>query len=99
MRVQRLRARRDAVGTGYRVDHGGKGSNQPCCRARRESQFRRQIGKDAFGEMALGLYRDEEIDAPMSQETDQHPTGVGLLSSRLSTVTIASRLIREQMSC
>jgi len=82
MRVQRLpSAGETLLGTGYRVDHGGKGSNQAvaCARLGAKVSFVAKIGKDAFGEMALGLYRDEEIDASHVTETDNTPTGVGFI--------------------
>jgi ribokinase len=71
MKVQCLpSAGETLLGTGYRVDYGGKGSNQAvgCARLGAKVSFVAKIGKDAFGEMALGLYRDEGIDVPMSQK-------------------------------
>ena len=65
MRVERLPSPGETLlGTGYRVDYGGKGSNQAvgCARLGARVSFVARIGKDAFGEMALGLYRDEGID-------------------------------------
>ena len=41
--------------------------------------FIARIGKDAFGEMALRLYRDEGIDVAHVKQTDGAPTGVGFI--------------------
>ena len=57
MRVERLPSPGETLlGTGYRVDYGGKGSNQAvgCARLGARVSFVAKIGKDAFGEMALG---------------------------------------------
>lgn len=69
------------LGTGYRVDFGGKGSNQAvgCCRLGARVDFVAKIGKDAFGDMALGLYRKEGIDCAYIQTTSDAPTGVGFI--------------------
>ncbi len=69
------------LGTGYRVDYGGKGSNQAvgCARLGANVSFVAKIGKDAFGEMALGLYRDEGIDVSHVTQTANAPTGVGFI--------------------
>jgi ribokinase len=82
MKVQRLPSMGETVlASGYRVDYGGKGSNQAvgCARLGAEVAFVARIGKDAFGEMALRLYREEGIDAAFVQQTAQHPTGVGFI--------------------
>jgi len=69
MKVKRLPCTGETLlGTGYRVDYGGKGSNQAVGSARLGARvnFVARIGKDAFGEMALSLYRHEGIDvAPL----------------------------------
>ncbi len=41
--------------------------------------FIARIGKDAFGEMALRLYRDEGIDVAHVKQTEGAPTGVGFI--------------------
>jgi ribokinase len=82
MKVDRLPSTGETVlGTGYRVDYGGKGSNQAvgCVRLGAEVSFVANIGKDSFGEMALGLYRDEKVDVTYLRRTDQAPTGVGFI--------------------
>ena len=83
MKVQRLPCTGETLlGTGYRVDYGGKGSNQAVGSARLGAKvnFVARIGKDAFGEMALRLYRDEGIDVAHLKQTDGAPTGVGFIT-------------------
>jgi ribokinase len=99
MKVERLPSTGETLlGTGYRVDYGGKGSNQAvgCARLGAHVSFVARIGKGAFGEMALGLYRDEGIDVAHVSRTTDAPTGV--LSLTLRAGVTASRLIQEQMS-
>jgi ribokinase len=82
MKVKRLPSTGETLlGTGYRVDYGGKGSNQAVGSARLGARvnFVAKIGKDAFGEMALSLYRDEGIDVANVKQTDGAPTGVGFI--------------------
>jgi ribokinase len=82
MKVKRLPSTGETLlGTGYRVDYGGKGSNQAVGSARLGAKvnFVARIGKDAFGEMALRLYRDEGIDVAHVKQTDGAPTGVGFI--------------------
>jgi ribokinase len=50
-----------------------------CARLGAKVSFVAKIGKDAFGEMALGLYRDEGIDVSHVTETANTPTGVGFI--------------------
>lgn len=83
MKVDRLpRSGETLLGTGYRVDYGGKGSNQAvgCARLGARIRFVAKIGKDSFGEMALRLYRDEGIDTTWVQQTGVAPTGVGFIT-------------------
>jgi ribokinase len=82
MKVERLPGTGETVlGTGYRVDYGGKGSNQAvgCARLGAIVNFVAKIGTDDFGKMALGLYRDEGIDVAHVTPTDAAPTGVGFI--------------------
>ena len=82
MKVERLpNTGETLLGTGYRVDFGGKGSNQAvgCARLGAKVSLVAKVGKDAFGEMALGLYRDEGIDAAYVTQTADAPTGVGFI--------------------
>jgi ribokinase len=82
MKVDRLPSSGETLlGTGYRVDYGGKGSNQAvgCGRLGAKVSFVAKIGTDAFGDMALGLYRDEGIDSAYIKQTADAPTGVGFI--------------------
>ncbi len=82
MKVERLPSRGETLlGTGYRVDFGGKGSNQAvgCARLGAKVSFVARIGKDSFGESALGLYRVEGVDVGYVRQTDDAPTGVGFI--------------------
>jgi len=82
MKVDRFPARGETVlGTGYRVDHGGKGSNQAvgCARLGARVRFVARVGQDAFGEMALRLYHDEGVDAAWVRLSPDVPTGVGFI--------------------
>ena len=69
------------LGTGYRVDFGGKGSNQAvgCARLGAKVDFVASIGNDSFGEMALGLYRDEGVGTRFLKRSADAPTGVGFI--------------------
>ena len=82
MKVDRLPSTGETLlGSGYRVDYGGKGSNQAvgCARLGTQVRFVAKIGKDSFAEMALGLYRAEGIDISYVRQTDAAPTGVGFI--------------------
>ena len=82
MKVDRMPTTGETLlGTGYRVDYGGKGSNQAvgCARLGAHVSFVARIGTDPFGEMALGLYRDEGIDVAHVKRTADTPTGVGFI--------------------
>jgi ribokinase len=82
MRVPRLPSTGETLlGTGYRVDYGGKGSNQAvgCARLGSSVGFITKIGTDAFAEMALTLFREEGIDVQYVRRTREAPTGVGFI--------------------
>jgi ribokinase len=82
LKVKRLPSTGETVlASDYRVDYGGKGSNQAvgCARLGVESVFVAKIGEDAFGEMALRLYREEGIDIAFVLLTAEHHTGVGFI--------------------
>jgi len=82
MKVERLPSRGETLlGTGYRVDFGGKGSNQAvgCARLGAKVGFVAKIGKDSFGGAALGLYRDEGVDVAHVRQIVEVPTGVGFI--------------------
>jgi len=82
MRVDRLPSTGETLlARGYRVDFGGKGSNQAvaCSRLGAKVLFVAKIGQDHFGEMALGLYRKEAIDVDSVMRVPDEPTGVGFI--------------------
>src|SRR6476660_4399865 len=82
MRVERLPSPGETVlGAGYRVDYGGKGSNQAvgCARLGARVNLVARIGKDTFGDMALGLYRGECVDVAQVTQAADAPTGVGFI--------------------
>jgi ribokinase len=82
MRVDRLPSPGETLlAKGYRVDFGGKGSNQAvaCARLGAKVRFIAKIGRDNFGRMALGLYRDEGIDVASVMQIPDAPTGVGFI--------------------
>lgn len=82
MKVERLpRTGETVLGRGYRVDFGGKGSNQAvgCARLGAKVGFVAKIGSDDFGQMAMGLYRGEGVDVSHVSQIDAAPTGVGFI--------------------
>jgi ribokinase len=82
MKVERTPACGETLlGSGYRVDYGGKGSNQAvgCARLGSGVDFVAKIGHDSFGEMALSLYREEGIDTAFVSRCAEAPTGVGFI--------------------
>jgi ribokinase len=88
MKADRLPGRGETLlGSGYRVDFGGKGSNQAvgCARLGANVSFVAKIGNDSFGDGALGLYRNEGIDTSHVLRTAEAPTGVGFITVEAST--------------
>src|SRR4051794_29477124 len=88
MKVERLPSRGETLlGTGYRVDFGGKGSNQAvaCARLGAQVRFVAKVGKDSFGEAALALYHDEGVDLAHVSQIGGAPTGVGFIVVEAST--------------
>lgn len=82
MRVDRLPSPGETLlGKGYRVDFGGKGSNQAvaCARLGSRVSFIAKIGLDNFGEIALGLHREEKVDVSSVIQVPDKPTGVGFI--------------------
>ena len=82
MKVAKIPVRGETVlGSGYRVDFGGKGSNQAvgCARLGAETSFIAKLGQDNFAKMALDLYRAEGIDTSYIRRTNRAPTGVGFI--------------------
>jgi ribokinase len=82
IKVKRLPSTGETVlGEGYRVDFGGKGSNQAvgCARLGARTRFIARLGKDDFAERALRLYREESVDVRWVKQTSDAPTGVGFI--------------------
>jgi len=82
MKVERLPSSGETLlGTGYRTDYGGKGSNQAvgCARLGARVSFVAKIGNDSLGQMALRLYREEGLDATQVLQTADVATGVGFI--------------------
>lgn len=82
MRVDRLPSPGETLlGKGYRVDFGGKGSNQAvaCARLGSKVSFMAKIGRDSFGEMALSLHRKEKVDVGSVIQIPDNSTGVGFI--------------------
>lgn len=82
MRVERLPSPGETLlGKGYRVDFGGKGSNQAvaCARLGSRVSFIAKIGLDNFGDMALRLHRKEKVDIGSVIQVPDKPTGVGFI--------------------
>lgn len=75
------------LGAGYRMDHGGKGSNQAvaCARLGAQVSFVARIGTDALADMALKLYRDEGVDSAWLRQEPDRPTGVGFILVKSGT--------------
>lgn len=61
--------------------HGGKGSNQAVAAARMGAKvvYGTCIGKDGFGEGALKLFKEEDIDYEAVRISETSATGVGLI--------------------
>ena len=82
MRVNRFPSPGETLlAKGYRVDFGGKGSNQAvaCARLGAQVSFIAKIGRDNFGEMALRLHRQENVDIDSVIQIPDQPTGVGFI--------------------
>lgn len=88
MNVPRLPAPGETqLGSGYRFEHGGKGSNQAvgCARLGARVQLVARIGSDAFGDAALELYQQEGIDAAHVTRVPVVSTGVGFIMVESAT--------------
>src|ERR1041384_7462157 len=82
MKVDRLPCSGETLlGSGYSLDHGGEGSNQAvgCARLGARVSFVAKIGKDAFGDSALKLYREEGVNTEHVIQTGATATGVGFI--------------------
>lgn len=68
-------------GRGFRIEHGGKGSNQAIQAARLgcKTSVVARIGNDIFAERALQKWRAENIDTKHVVKDDDAPTGVGVV--------------------
>src|ERR1700751_75585 len=102
LKVKRLPSPGETVlASGYRVDFGGKGSNQAvgCARLGAEVAFIARIGKDNFGAMAQRLYREEGIDVAFVRETSERSTGVGFILVEAGSGNNCIALIRERTNC
>lgn len=69
------------MGSGFRMEHGGKGSNQAIQAARLGSRVHiaARVGADIFGDRAMQKWRDEGIDARPVVRDPEAPTGVGMI--------------------
>ncbi|MEM3031721.1 MAG: ribokinase [Nitrososphaerota archaeon] len=80
--VERLPVEGETLaGHGFRVEHGGKGSNQAIQAARLgcETSIVARVGADIFGEWALSKWRAEGVDTSHVVRDGGAPTGVGLV--------------------
>ncbi len=68
-------------GWGFRMEHGGKGSNQAVQASRlgAETAVVARIGDDLFGERALKLWRSESVSTDHVRVDPHAPTGAGLV--------------------
>ncbi|MEM2115261.1 MAG: ribokinase [Candidatus Caldarchaeum sp.] len=68
-------------GHGFRIEHGGKGSNQAIQAARLGCQtfIIARVGADIFGERAVNKWRAEKIDTTYVVVDRDNPTGAGLV--------------------
>lgn len=64
------------IGSGFKMGPGGKGSNQSVAAARVGAKVTiiSKLGRDAFGDIALKTWKDEDIVARAPQ-SDKDPTG------------------------
>ncbi len=80
--VDRLPAEGETLaGHGFRMEHGGKGSNQAIQSSRLgcSTTMIARIGDDIFGERALAKWREEHIDTRYVVRDVEKPTGAGLI--------------------
>ena len=69
------------VGSGLQMGPGGKGSNQAVAAARlgAETTFLSKIGADAFGEIALQIYRDTGVNTDFLVRAENEATGAAAI--------------------
>ena len=80
--IERVPALGETVrGWGFRMEHGGKGSNQAVQASRlgAETAIVARIGNDIFGKRALELWRSESISTDHVKIDPHAPTGAGLV--------------------
>ncbi|MDW8083912.1 MAG: ribokinase [Candidatus Caldarchaeum sp.] len=65
----------------FRIEHGGKGSNQAIQSARLHCQTSivAKIGTDIFGDRAVNKWKTENVDVSHVVRDSESPTGVGLV--------------------
>ncbi len=69
------------VGHGFRMEHGGKGSNQAiqCARLGCRTSMIARVGGDIFGERAVRKWGEEGVDTRGVVRDEETPTGAGLI--------------------
>jgi ribokinase len=69
------------MGSEFKLGPGGKGSNQAVAAARAGAKvsFISKLGRDAFGDMARKIYREESIDMAHLLETDSATGAAAIL--------------------
>jgi len=80
--VDRLPTKGETMpGRGFRMEHGGKGSNQAIQSSRLgcETTIVARVGRDVFGERALNKWRKENINTSHVVLDGENPTGAGLI--------------------
>ncbi len=80
--VDRLPAKGETLaGHGFRMEHGGKGSNQAIQTSRLGcgTTMVARVGNDIFGERALNKWHEEKINTSYVMKDDENPTGAGLI--------------------
>jgi len=80
--VDRLPVRGETVpGHGFRMEHGGKGSNQAiqCARLGCRTSMIARVGRDIFGDRALEKWAEEGVDTRGVVRDEEEPTGAGLI--------------------
>lgn len=69
------------AGHALHVGMGGKGANQAIAASHLGAKvaFVARVGKDTFGQQAMGVYRAEGIDTPFVQQDASRPTGTAAI--------------------
>lgn len=68
-------------GWGFRMEHGGKGSNQAVQSSRlgSDTAIVARVGRDVFGQRAFELWRSESVSTDHVKVDEEAPTGAGLV--------------------